>query len=183
MMPRFRRTRAGIVARLRDDERTVLKEVVGELLQLLAPAAQQPDPLAELTGMSGAEAPRTDSDPVLARLFPAAYVDDEAAAEAFRLLAHAELAEGKRTALQEMVAALDAVGDDDMLVLTGDAPEVWLAGLNDLRLALGVRLDVGEDWEDKVVRLDPDDPRLVGFAVYDWLTALQASLVDAVSGW
>ena len=57
-------------------------------------------------------------------------------------------------------------------------PAAWLRTTNDLRLALGTRLDITEDTEP------PDD--VTGeegqqLAVYYWLTALQGSLVDALA--
>jgi hypothetical protein len=62
--------------------------------------------------------------------------------------------------------------------LDGDQAAAWLRTSNDLRLALGTRLDITEDTEP------PDD--VTGeegqqLAVYYWLTALQGSLVDALA--
>jgi hypothetical protein len=54
----------------------------------------------------------------------------------------------------------------------------WLRTTNDVRLALGVRLDITEDTEP------PDDPAEdegQQLAVYYWLTAVQGSLVDALT--
>ena len=61
--------------------------------------------------------------------------------------------------------------------LTSDEAQAWLGALNDLRLALGTRLDVTEDWHAQAAALDPDDPALVLFSVYDWLSMLQELLV------
>ena len=57
----------------------------------------------------------------------------------------------------------------------------WLARLrstNDLRLALGVRLDVTEETEPPEEMSGEEDHQLL---VYYWLTALQGSLVDALA--
>ena len=48
---------------------------------------------------------------------------------------------------------------------------------NDLRLALGTRLEITEDTEPPDDVADEEDQQL---AVYYWLTALQGSLVDAL---
>ena len=53
---------------------------------------------------------------------------------------------------------------------------MWLAALNDVRLALGTALDVTEDMPDDV---DPDDPRAAHLGVYHWLTFVQDGLVQA----
>jgi Domain of unknown function (DUF2017) len=49
-----------------------------------------------------------------------------------------------------------------------------------VRLVLGERLGVTEDWEHQVEALEDDDPLLGVFWLYDWLTILQESLVEAL---
>ena len=52
--------------------------------------------------------------------------------------------------------------------------------MNDLRLALGTRLEVTEDLEAEMAVVDalPDgDPRLLLYEIYDWLGSLQATLL------
>ena len=61
--------------------------------------------------------------------------------------------------------------------LDGDQAAAWLRTSNDLRLALGTRLDISEDTEPPEDVADEEDQQL---AVYYWLTALQGSLVDAL---
>ena len=58
-----------------------------------------------------------------------------------------------------------AIADDD--------GERWIQALNDVRLALGTRLEITEDDPDP----DPDDADFQERSVYYWLTALQDSLV------
>ena len=58
--------------------------------------------------------------------------------------------------------------------------QVWLRALNDIRLALGVRLGVTEDMYEEMQRIKPDDPRYGVLAVYDWLSGMQESLVHAL---
>jgi hypothetical protein len=57
--------------------------------------------------------------------------------------------------------------------------EEWLAAVNDVRLALGVALEVTEDMPEQ---LPADDPRADHLPVYHWLTWLQDSLVTTLAG-
>jgi hypothetical protein len=184
-MRSFRRTGSGLIAgRLSPPEVAVLRTVIDEVLEILAPGAapDETDPLAEMTGMHLPAPPDPTAHPVLSRLFPAAYRDDAAAAEAFRVLAHGELAEAKREALTTMRAALpDDPESRADLRLDGPAAELWMRGLNDLRLALGTSIGIGPDWEDELARMSEDDPGWFAIAVYDRLTALQGALIDAVA--
>ncbi len=59
--------------------------------------------------------------------------------------------------------------------------QAWLRALNDVRLALGVRLDVTDDFDERVEEIEPEDPRLPYVEVYQWLAFLQESLVRALS--
>ncbi|MGH3926660.1 MAG: DUF2017 domain-containing protein, partial [Pseudonocardiaceae bacterium] len=63
--------------------------------------------------------------------------------------------------------------------LSEEQAQAWLAALNDLRLALGTLLDITEDMPDE---LPFDDPRAAHLGVYHWLTWVQESLFQAVSG-
>ena len=64
--------------------------------------------------------------------------------------------------------------------LTAADGEVWLRALNDVRLALGVRLGITEEYEHELGGLGSDDPRAAYLQVYDWLTYLQETLVRAL---
>jgi hypothetical protein len=55
----------------------------------------------------------------------------------------------------------------------------WMRAINDTRLLLGTRLDVGEDPDQRQV--SPDDPRAPGFALYDYLSLLTQELVEALN--
>jgi hypothetical protein len=50
-----------------------------------------------------------------------------------------------------------------------------------VRLALGVRLGVTDDFDGLNDDVEPDDPRSAYFAVYQWLAYLQESLLSALS--
>ncbi len=180
-MRTFRRTKSGITGRLSAPEVDVLKTVIDEVLGILSPGDVEPDPLAAMTGLHLPPAPDTSAHPVLARLFPDAYREDAAASEAFRVLAHGELAATKREALQTMRAALpeDTQTRAD-LMLDEPAAQLWLHGLNDLRLSLGTSIGIGPDWEDQLAAMPEGDPGWFAVAVYDRLTAIQSSLIDAL---
>ena len=113
-----------------------------------------------------------DDDPVHRRLFPPGYRDDEQAAIEFRSLTEAALRDGRSERIGICRAQLP--GDGGTVELDAEASERWLSVLNDVRLGIGTRLDVRED-DDPVI--DPADPDAQTRAVYQWLTALQDSLV------
>ena len=113
---------------------------------------------------------------MLARLFPSAYPEDEKAAEEFRRYTEATLRDGKRDA----ATVLETLAPG-RVTLTPEQAHAWLRALNDVRLALGVRLDVTEDRSDEeIARMPEDDPRYPAFITYDWLTYLQDTLVRAL---
>ena len=124
--------------------------------------------VAELTALLQGE----PQDPSLRRLFPPAYEDaqDE---RSYRELAGDDLLRGRLQALE--VVARTAGGDR----LSATEADAWLRALNDLRLALGTRLDVRED--TFVEGLAEDDPRAPALAVYGYLSWMQEQLVEALS--
>ena len=112
-------------------------------------------------------------DPVRRRLYPDGYGDREAAAE-FRELTESSLTYDRTERISQCTAELALDGD---LPLDADAGQRWIKALNDLRLALGTRLEISDD-DDLSVAADPQsDP---GHAIYQWLTVVQDSLVRAL---
>jgi hypothetical protein len=174
---RFRRRGGALVARLTGPEVAVLRQLVGEVVGLLGPgAAAGDDPLA--TAPAGTT-PLPD-DPVLARLLPDGYRDDPDAAAELRRLTESSLRAEKVQAADVLLADLPPGGG--MVRLDEEQAAAWLAALNDVRLALGTRLDVTEELDiDAEVGAAPDADRSYALAVYGWLTYLQDSLVEAVS--
>ena len=137
------------------------------------------DDLARLLGQAGETGPATPpDDPVLARLLPDAYADDAEAAGDFRRFTEQELRNGKAAAARTVLATLPE--DGGRVRLSEEEAQVWLRALNDVRLALGVRLSITEDFEARLQDLDPADPRSAYMWVYDWLTFLQETLVRAL---
>jgi hypothetical protein len=176
---RFKRTRHGVEAKLDEVEAQVLAQCAAELLELLGePEDVTGDPLEALVGLPPGEV-STPDDPAVARLFPAAYGDDDAAAQEFRRFTESDLRAGKRAAASQALVSLQPLlGVGGKLALDRDEADLWLSWLNDIRLVLGTRLEVTEDaFEDD---LDPDDPNAQVMAIYGWLGWLQESLLSCL---
>jgi Domain of unknown function (DUF2017) len=141
------------------------------------PDPPTPEQLAALTGLGGlgGDPPEAPEDPVLSRLLPDGYRDDSEAAEEFRRLTESTLRQQKCAAADRVLADLAEPGGT--VRLDAETTETWLAALNDVRLALGTRLDVQEDMADP----DPDDPDAAAYVVYVWLTELQDVLVEVAA--
>jgi hypothetical protein len=190
-MEPFRSVRGGGArASLAAAEASLLRSLVGQIMSLVEPEAPADDPaegsaddrdddLAALEAMvQGPGAEKISEDPVLARLLPDAYRDDPAAAGEFRKYTEPALRSAKHQAAQEMLDTLPEEGG--RIQLTQDQALSWLKALNDVRLALGVRLGVTEEFEEQWGQLKPDDPQWTAFEVYAWLGAVQESLVQAL---
>lgn len=156
-------------------------------------------------------------DPVLQRLLPSAYPDDDEAAYEFRRFTQDRLVDLKLTTARVLLSTLaDAVANSSAYdppggfggaADTGDAgdgersdpvaaqgesdPEVvvvldegqaaaWLGALNDMRLALGTRLRVEQDDDDRWAKLPPESPEAMVHQVYTWFGWLQETLVHAL---
>lgn len=194
----FRATRGGgASARFAPAEARLLRNLAGQVAELVG--GEQPP--AEFEGGTGDEGGTADEggavdsgqleamfalsdsamlpdDPVLARLLPDAYPDDPAAAGEFRRYTESGLRSGKAAAARTL---LDTLPEDGGRVrLSADEAEAWLRSLNDIRLALGVRLEVTEDREDMLKRASEGSPQAAGLWIYDWLTLLQETLVEAL---
>jgi hypothetical protein len=174
---RFRRRRGRVVLTVDEGEAPVLAGLLRQLAELVAPdSPADDDPLAAMVGIGTATS--APQDPVLARLFPDAYPDDPEAAGDFRRYTETGLREAKQAAALAALGTLDSPGQDT--VLSTDQALAWLTALNDLRLALGTRLAVEEDWSRQYQRLDEDDPARFWLGVYDWLSHLQEQLVRSL---
>ena len=135
---------------------------------------------AELDAMLGfSPATRAPLDPALARLLPDAYRDDPDAAGEFRRYTEQSLRSAKQETARTVLDTLPP--DGGPVKLSRDQAQSWLRALNDVRLTLGVRLGVTEEFEDEWRQLDPLDPRATAFEVYAWLGDVQESLVQALT--
>ncbi len=175
-------------------EASLLRGLVGQVLTLIAPDGGGPktaswNNVADLEALldtpspaqPGAEEdpPSTPDDPVLARLLPDGYRDDPDAAGEFRKYTEPGLRSVKQQAALQMLDSLPDAGG--RIQLTPEQAQAWLKALNDVRLALGVRLDVTEDFEQQWSKLGRDDPQWAAYEVYAWLGAVQESLVQALA--
>ncbi len=186
------RRRGGAVTTFSGFEADLLRSLAGQLIELLRDEAAVPttevDPFEALLDFSG---PTTaPEDPVLARLFPAAYREDDEAAGEFRRFTETQLRSGKAANAAAVIDALEAAGlpvdlDETGLTidieLTPDEARHWLKALTDMRLALATRLGIEEGDEDFWDALPDDDPRTHVHDIFDWLAFLQETLVRAVS--
>ncbi|ETK33875.1 DUF2017 domain-containing protein [Microbispora corallina] len=169
----FKATRDGVSIHLDPGEVSILRSLVSQILGLVEPGSTGDDPLERALGIGSAAAP---ADPVLARLFPSAYADDEEAADEFRRYTEATLRDGKRAD----AATLLETAAPGRLHLTSEQGQAWLRAINDVRLALGVRLEVTEEIHEEIAAMSEDDPRYPALVTYDWLTYLQDTLVRAL---
>lgn len=174
----------GVEVALDSDDATLLAHWADELEQLLQPAdLPSEDPLAQLVGID-TRSVRPD-DPVLHRLFPDAYREDEVAAQEFRRYTEHDLRRRKAADAQALAASLpqSSASGPVTLRLDADLARQWLGALNDLRLVLGTRLGVHDDDADADddADVEPDAPTSQPMLLaYRWLTYVQATLVDAL---
>jgi hypothetical protein len=171
-------------------EADLLRSLAAQLIELLRNEEATPgstDPLEEMFDFSGPTS--APDDPVLARLFPNAYPDDEEAAADFRRFTEGTLRNGKAAAAGTLIDSLEQAGlpsepEDGLYIdveLDEEAAMSWLRCFTDMRLALATRLGVEEGDEDYWESLPPDDPRAQVHDIYDWLAFLQETLVEAVN--
>lgn len=169
----FKSTNGGVSVHLDPGEVSILRSLATQILDLIEPGLTGDDPLERALGIGSPAAP---SDPVLARLFPPAYGDDEEASGEFRRYTEATLRDAKRADATTLLETL-APGE---LELTEAQGQAWLRAINDVRLALGVRLEVTEGMHEELAEMSEDDPRYAAYVTYDWLTYLQDTLVRAL---
>ncbi len=156
---RVKRTRKGdFQVRLPAGERELLRTLPAQLRELLTSG----DP---------------SGDPALRRLFPPPTMDDEAINAEFERLMRDELVAERLASLETMERTLEADR------LSEDELGAWLSAINDLRLVLGVRLDVTEETTVAAfASLPDDDPRVAMYAAYSYLTFLEDHVVGALGG-
>jgi hypothetical protein len=123
-----------------------------------------------------------EDEPVNQRLFPPAYLevaDVERDAE-YRRLMRDDLVNEKLANL-DLVTGTLARGSSSVrrwtVELTDEEAAAWLGVLNDLRLALGVRLDITEDFDGDI---DDTDPRAPALRLLSYLGWLEEQLLDAL---
>ncbi|GHF45468.1 MULTISPECIES: DUF2017 domain-containing protein [Streptomyces] len=184
----------GAAVALDEVEISILRSLAVQLLELIGPGeAEGPDaadPLARLFAEGPSEPP---SDPALARLFPDAYGtpgtdqdrQERAYAAEFRRYTETDLRARKRDDALAMVRSLDGLtvaGDRGaVLRLSPEDCARWLGSLNDLRLTIGTRLEIGDENDgEALLGLPDEDPRKPMVMAYLWLGGLQETLVESL---
>lgn len=158
-MPEINKTQSGLTLVLDEQEAGILRGLTGEMRLLLE-----------------ADVPRQDE--VMQRLFPPAH-EDEREQQAYEELVGGELRRGKIEALETVERHL---GDDGAATirLTDAEVDEWLRLLNDLRLAIGTRLQVDDTKMEKP--FDPSDPEAPALSVLHWLGWLQGAMLEEMAG-
>jgi len=184
--------REGVLATFSGFEADLLRSLASQLVELLrnevaAPTASS-DPLEDLLDFSG---PTTEpDDPVLARLFPTAYPEDEEAAGEFRRFTEGTLRDGKARSAVIIIDTLEDAGlppaleEDGLWIdveLSKTEAQAWMRSFTDVRLALATRLGIEDGDESYWDSLPEDDARAHVHDIYDWVGYLQETLVRSLS--
>lgn len=182
-----------LIATFTGFEADLLRSLASQLVELLRNEAAVPreglDPFESMLDFSGPTS--APEDPVLARLFPTAYPQDDEAAAEFRRFTEGGLRDGKAQAACTIIDDLEEAGlppeltEEGLMIdveLEEPEAEVWLRSFTDLRLALATRLEIEEDDDERWAAMSDDDPRAQAHDIYDWVGYLQESLVGAISG-
>jgi Domain of unknown function (DUF2017) len=178
--PRFRSS-------LASHEAALLKNLATAMIGLLdeRESSSPADELEEITGIKTGNS-EPPNDPTLRRLLPDFYRHDDDTAPpddadslnaALRSLHEPDIVDAKRVAAQRLLNTVPDAGG--RFELTEEDANSWIAAVNDIRLSLGVMLEVGPEGPE---RLPADHPLAVHFDVYQWLTVLQEYLVLVLMG-
>ena len=179
-MSNFEKVGEGYSLDLTLDEAQILINLVEQLLELLGEGDffhhyDSSDPLAQLLAMPSEIV--TPDDPVLLRLLPNAYADPEAASD-FRRYTEPQLRGAKQRNLRLVREQLTVLVDENVggVIEEVDA-DICLKAINDLRIALSIRLEINENSFETFELLPDEDPQKPVYAVYFWLGWLQESLL------
>jgi Domain of unknown function (DUF2017) len=193
----FRAVPGGAAAYFEQAQAGVIRSLVSQVAELVSadsdsdlapdagPGADQADQLGsgmadDLEAQLGLSShARPPDDPVLARLLPDGYSDDPDASAEFRRYTEETLRSGKVASAQTVLASLPPGGGE--VRLSEPECQQWLRALNDVRLALSVRLGITDENADLTEHLAVDDPRSAYIWVYQWLAYLQDSLLEALT--
>lgn len=194
-MQAFKRINQSSVATFDADELELVESLLGQLVELIVDEAYgcQFSPCVssdtedlftrlEREIVSGGQAfemgPQVD--PVIQRLFPEAYPDDESANHDFHRFTAQAQSQDKVDAARLMLADLALAQGHGFCEVSDEHLWAWLKSLTNLRLALSVRLDIktAEDSEF-LADLPEDSPRAWIYSVYEWLGWIQESLLAA----
>jgi len=192
VVPFKRRKRGGVCAQFEPAEARLLVNLLGQVVELLSDRTgsgeSSPDPLFAQLGMGGSHLP--PEDPVLRRLLPDGYTDDEEGSADFRRFTERTLSTSKVSNAETVIGSLTASGLDlDEPDSSAETIEVelddeqqmaWLRSLTDVRLSLAVRLGIESDEDAEAVANSEDEATAAMSDIYDWLGYVQESLVQAL---
>lgn len=170
-------------------EADLLRSLAGQLIELLRNEAAAPESLDPLEAMLDFSGPtREPEDPVLKRLFPTAYPEDEEAAAEFRRYTEIDLRNGKAAGAAAIIDTLEDAGLTDQpengtyidVELPPALAITWMRSFTDMRLAIATRLGIEDGDEEYWESLPDEDPQAQVHDIYDWVGYLQETLVRAV---
>jgi hypothetical protein len=191
--PFKKRRRGGITATFEIGEAHLLANLSGQVVELLrdrnGAEESDSDPLAAQLGMGGPSLP--PEDPVLRRLLPDAYRDDQEDAGEFRRFTERSLTSAKVLNAETLIGSLvdggltfgdlpDEDGDPVEVELDDDEVQAWLRALTDVRLSLAVRLGIETDEDTMLVAQSDDDAVAAMSDIFEWLGYVQETLVAAL---
>jgi Domain of unknown function (DUF2017) len=125
---------------------------------------------------------------VVAGPFPKVYPTDPDSSADLRRYTDDELKSAKLEQAGLMLTAMESLpARGGEVRLDEEEAEAWLRALTDVRLALGLRLEIRDETDleeelDEAVLKDPTSPRVGQLSVYAYLTYLQESLLAALVG-
>lgn len=158
---------------LEEVEIKLLTSLINQVIQLLDLGQESSSDPLDFLSQVGKKTPRPE-DEVVFRLLPDAYLNDEEANSDFRRFTEDTLRDNKLKLAQEVLKGIPI--DEAPVEIPNESVETWLKVINDVRLALGTRLELTEDSRD--LFLDPEKSGL--YEVYDWLTWLQGALIETI---
>ncbi len=156
-MRRFKATSGGITVTFNEVEANVLRDMAEQVAVLLRGHEDR------------------IGDRALERLLPDGYRGNPEDAQEFRRLTQGDLVADKVAGAATIIEALSRPAQQGSvrLMLMPEDAVAWLRSLNDIRLAMAVRLGI----ENEQYRPDPTDN---DYAIYLWLGQVQHSLLRAV---
>jgi len=192
-MHTFRHDLDAMTASFEEAELNILRSLLCQLIELLSdgqPRSRRcPDPDEDIFSRLERELGFDDEldapldyyfqpDPVLIRLFPKAYLDDDHASDEFARYTQPALLADKLDCAQLVLADLqpDARGH---CLIPAEHYQAWFKSLTNLRLALAVRLEIDDaDDADRLAELPDDNPNAWIYGIYEWLGWVQECLLS-----
>jgi hypothetical protein len=156
--PVYATTRAGVRTwrlNIGSDEQAIVRRLLLELRALLA---------------SSDDDESTPTSPLLKRLFPRVYTDDEEKEAEYQRLMREELVTSRIFQIDAVIEMLDEAERDPNESLTEGRVTALMQSLNAVRVVLGTMLDVGEDDEiGSGVEGDELEPERQLYGYLSWL--------------